>query len=116
MCSLCVTPVEGHSYCPRCFGLMHSRGSLGFVQRRFTAPGTCLALGILSIPGLCMGLYSPILAIAALVVGFRAQKQLARQPDLPGRKLVTWGISLGAVSLTASLGFVAWLIIQMMKG
>ncbi|MBM3457815.1 MAG: hypothetical protein FJX77_04705, partial [Armatimonadetes bacterium] len=41
MCRLCATPVEGHTYCPACFTLLHSQGSLAFTQKSFTAPAVC---------------------------------------------------------------------------
>ena len=36
MCQLCTTFVEGRYYCPRCFDLLYTRGSLQFTQRQFT--------------------------------------------------------------------------------
>src|SRR3712207_1972978 len=50
MCGLCATPVEGRSYCPRCFDLLFQRGSLSFAQAGFSTPSTALTLAILSVP------------------------------------------------------------------
>ena len=111
MCRLCTTQVEGRAYCPKCFDLLYSRGALGFAQRQFTAPGITLALGL---AGLAVALCAPISIILGgigILTGTRALKEYHDRPELPGRIMTLWGISLSVLAIVlgiivlAALGF-----------
>ncbi len=113
MCRLCATPAEGRVYCPRCFDLLYNRGALYFTQRQFTLPGLSLGMGIAAllcsfVPFLlCTPLIS--LALGGLGIGFavRALKEYRTRPDLPGRTMVTIGLSLSAVAMVLAPSLMA---------
>jgi hypothetical protein len=120
MCRLCMTPVEGRLYCPRCFDLLYTRGSLQFTQRQFTLPGITLALGLSALLTslcwfACMGWVNVPLAIGGIIVGIRALKEHNLRPDLPNRGLTVAGIALSAVSVLVSLGVVTYFIVSIWR-
>ncbi len=114
MCRLCATMVEGRAYCPKCFDLLYSRGSLQFAQRQFTTPAATLALGIISgIMGLipCVGVLALPLAIGGLVLGFQALKQINARPDLPGKRGAVVGIVCSGLGILATaVWVVVWFV------
>jgi len=111
MCRLCTTAVEGHAYCPRCFDLLYTRGSLQFAQQQFNQPGVTLALGISALLfSWCLVLNLP-LAIGGFAVGARALKQHREQPELPNRGLTITGLVLSGLSLAAALGLIALFVL-----
>jgi len=100
VCALCSTPSEGRCYCAACFDLLYQRGSLWMTQRSFTLPDTAsFTLAVLSLPGLCFYGLGVILAVVGVVLGVMALKQIAAQPDLPGRKQAIAAIAVGVCSL-----------------
>lgn len=106
MCSLCTTPVEGRIYCPGCFDLLYNRGAFGFTRRRFTMPGTTLALGIgaflSSLACFCLMVAVP-LAIGGLAAGLKGLKEHREHPDLPQRNLTVTGIVFSSLALLVSV-------------
>jgi hypothetical protein len=111
MCGLCTIPMEGRSYCARCFDLMNQRGSFAAAQKEFTHPRTALVLALVSLPALiCRGV-GLILAVVAIVLGVVALRQIAQRPELPGKGEAIAAIAIGAVSLLVSLGAIVFFII-----
>jgi len=115
ICRVCLTPAEGRAYCPRCFEVLHSRGSLAFVQRQFTAPGLTLAVGVtafLSSLLSCVFFWATVpLAVLGLVIGARGLKEHALRPDLPHRSRTVAGLwlsALGLVVLFVQIGLFVW--------
>lgn len=107
MCGLCNTAFEGKNYCIRCFDLMWQRGTLE--ARRFSEPQNSLWLGVLAVlVAVLPGCGWPV-CIAALVVGVKALRRIAQQPDLPGKGLAYAGSILGGLSLLASIAFWIWI-------
>jgi hypothetical protein len=100
MCRLCNT-VEGRSYCPKCFDLLHSRGSLEFTQRQFSAPATTLTLGVLAF-FTCFFCVDVPLAIFGLWSGVKTLREHQARPDLPGRGMTIAGIVLSVLALLVS--------------
>jgi hypothetical protein len=114
MCGVCRTAVEGRRYCPRCFDILFTRGSLLFTHRAFNLPAYSLTLGILSLVGCycSLGLFSLPAGIIAIILGVNSLREIARRPDLPGRGRAIWGIVFGALGLLVSVGFVVAFIIM----
>ena len=118
MCRLCTTPVEGRLYCPRCFDLLYTRGSLQFTQRQFTLPGITFALGLSAIlvACTCIGVVLMIpLGIGGIATGVKALKECRERPELPGRGLTIAGITLSVLGIVlgvASIGFFIWSLTQ----
>ncbi len=98
MCGLCVTPVEGRLYCPRCFDLLYTRGALQVSQRQFTLPGITLGVGIAAFltSWICVGI--PF-AIGGIVAGVSALKQHRQRPELPNRTMTLVGLGLNVAAL-----------------
>src|SRR5438874_1461759 len=65
MCVVCQTHIEGRRYCPRCFDLLYSRGSLALSQRSFNSPTLSLVLGLVAWPT-CM---CPLVSLPAGIFG-----------------------------------------------
>jgi hypothetical protein len=103
-CGLCAVLVEGRGYCAPCFELLLSRGAFAASRQSFTTPGHALQLGVLSLVGFACFPANVIAAIAALCYGITALRQLARQPDLPGRWKAVAAVLLGCVNLLLSAG------------
>lgn len=98
MCRLCMTPVEGRLYCPRCFDLLYNRGALQVSHRQFNLPGVTLGLGISALLMSCACLGAPF-GIGGIVVGMSALKEYRKRPELPGRTQTLWGLGLSIASL-----------------
>ena len=109
---------EGRRYCPRCFDLLYNRGSLQFTQVAFRLPAYALSLGILSTASLaclgCYGLLSLPAGIIAIILGAHSLREIARRPDLPGRRQAIWGIVCGALGALVTVGGWTWLAIMVL--
>jgi hypothetical protein len=120
LCRLCATPVEGRLYCPRCFDLLYTRGSLQAAQQQFQLPGICFGLGLTSFLAsllcLCINLAASYpLAIAGVWVGLRALREYRARPDLPGRRVTLTGLTFSVLGLLVSLGWTGFWIYTILR-
>lgn len=102
MCRLCMTPVDGRLYCPRCFDLLYRRGALQSSHRQFTLPGITLGLGISAVLMSCACLGAPF-GIGGVIAGMNALKEYRKRPELPGQKMTYWGLGLSVASLVITV-------------
>lgn len=111
VCRVCAVKTEGHVFCPKCFEVAHTRGTLGASRRAFTLPKTALGLGVLALVfGLCNIVACLALSISAIVVGSIALRRIGRQPDLPGRGKAIAAIVLGLLGPALFFVFITYLI------
>jgi hypothetical protein len=120
MCFVCRTAIEGRRYCPRCFELLYSRGSLQFTQMAFRLPAYALSLGIVSLVSLpciggCYGMLSVPSGIIAIILGGTSLREIGRRPDLPGRGQAIWGIVCGVLGVLVTLWLGAWVVWMFME-
>lgn len=117
MCQLCTTTVEGRHYCPRCFDLLYSRGSLQFAQRQFTLPIVTLGLGIGALLSsfICLCFLSIPVGIGGVWTGVSALKQYAERPDLPNRVVNMTGLVLSILGILVGLGEVGFFVYSVMN-
>jgi hypothetical protein len=117
MCGLCETLVQGRLYCPRCYDLLFQRGTVAVATgRTSSSPTTTLVLGILSLVGVLCFPLNLGLAIAAIVLGLSALKQIKAQPDLPGRGLTITGMALSILSVVGTILFFLWVFLSERNG
>lgn len=105
-CILCATPTEGRSYCTRCFDALFQRGSLQVAQQQFTLPQTAYTLSLIALLLFCAWYVAIPLGIAGIVLGIKSLRQIARQPDLPGRGKAIAAIVIGCLALLVLAGVV----------
>jgi len=120
MCGLCATPVEGRTYCPRCFDLLYNRGAFTFARRQFTLPGVTLGLGlggfISSLICFCVFIGAPM-AIGGIATGVKALKEHRERPDLPNRGLTVTGLVFSGLALVvAAVQAAFWIAMVVSRG
>ena len=103
MCGLCSTRIEGRRYCPDCFEILHNRGSLAFMQKRFTLPASALWVGIIAFVGVGCALYALPMGGLGLALGLRALREVNEKPDLPGRSQAVAGLVFSTLSLLGTV-------------
>jgi hypothetical protein len=111
MCSLCETATEGRSYCPKCFDLLFFRGALQSTQATFNLPRIAMVLAVVSwLTGGACGL-AVIFGILSIVTAAAGLRRIARQPDLPGRRICIASIVAASLSTTVWCAYYVWLIV-----
>lgn len=115
MCALCRTHIEGRRYCPRCFDLLYSRGSLVLSQRSFNSPTLSLVLGLVAWPTCMCPLVSLPAGIFGILMGANSLKEIARRPDLPGRGLAIAGIVFAGLGILVTLGYWGFMLYRLLR-
>jgi hypothetical protein len=109
MCVLCTTPFEGRRYCPRCFDLLWDRGAMEVTQSAFTTPRSALRTAAAAALLFWAWILALPVALAAIVLGILALRQIARQPDLRGRSTAVAALLIASAALVGSLLFLVFL-------
>ena len=106
VCSLCATPIEAKTLCPRCFERLHEAGQLRTTRRESLNWGRLvMVLGLLA----WLPLYGCGFGIAAVAIGIYGLRQLRKAPTSKARRLaVITGMTLGTAGALVWIVFISF--------
>lgn len=90
ICAICVTPVEGAEYCPKCFEIAHAQGGFTVTKTKFTNHGTHVMMVSILAWLIGGGLFSPLVFLYGLFV----LKKLREDKRGGKGQLIRWCIGM----------------------